>query len=108
MENRFNIGQMDTLVTLYAPQVSLGTEGEKKATFTVHSDVYAKVDSEVSDQLAFDNYDGRDNVSLTIYKVSGMSTAWQVGIAGKRYEVLSIDSISRVSPVCVVSIQSID
>jgi hypothetical protein len=108
MENKFNIGQMDTLVTLYAPQVSLGTEGEKKSTYTVHSSVYAKVDSEVSDQLDFDNYDGRDNVSLTIYKVRGMNTAWQVEISGKRYEVLSIDSISRVSPVCVVSLQSVD
>ncbi len=108
MENKFNIGQMDTLVTLYAPQVSLGTEGEKKSTYTVHSSVYAKVDSEVSDQLDFDNYDGRDNVSLTIYKVRGMNTAWQVEISGKRYEVLSIDSVSRVSPVCVVSLQSVD
>ena len=108
MESRFNIGQMDTLVTLYVPQAGLGAEGEKQSTYTVHSDVYAKVDREVTDQLDFDNYDGRESVSLTIYKVRGMNTKWQVGISGKRYEILSVDTISRVSPVCVVSIQSID
>ena len=108
MENRYNIGQLDTLVTLYAPQASLGSEGEKASTYTAHSDVYAKVDRDVADQLAFDNYDGRESVSLTIYKVREMNTRWQVGISGKRYEILSIDTVSRVSPLCVVSIQSID
>ena len=108
MENRINIGELDTLVTLYAPQTSLGSEGEKQATFTAHSEVYAKVDREIADQLDFDNFDGRENVSMTIYKVPGMTTRWEVGISGKRYEILSIDTVSRVSPVCVVSIQSID
>ena len=108
MENRINIGELDTLVTLYAPQASLGSEGEKQATFTAHSEVYAKVDREIADQLDFDNFDGRENVSMTIYKVPGMTTRWEVGISGKRYEILSIDTVSRVSPVCVVSIQSID
>ena len=108
MENRINIGELDTLVTLYAPQASIGSEGEKQSTYAAHSDVYAKVDREVTDQLDFDNYDGRENVSLTIYKVRGMTTRWQVGISGKRYEILSVDSVSRVSPLCVLSIQSID
>lgn len=108
MENRYNLGELDTLVTLYAPTSSLGSEGEKSATFTAHSDVYAKVDINTADQLDFDNYDGRDSASLTIYKVNGMTTRWEVGISGKRYEILSIDMVSRVSPVCVVSIQSID
>ena len=108
MENKYNIGQMDTLVTLYVPQASLGSEGEKQSEYTVHSDVYAKVDFEVADQLDFDNYDGRESASMTIYKVSGMTTRWLVGISGKRYEILAIDNVSRVSPVCVVSIQSID
>lgn len=108
MENRINIGELDTKVTLYSPTVSLGSEGEKSATFSVHSRVFAKVDRTVTDQLAFDNYDGRDNASIVIYKVKGMNTRWQVGIEGKTYEILSIDSISRVSPLCEVSIQSID
>ena len=108
MENMYNIGELDTLVTLYAPTATRGSEGEKKSTYSVHSQVYAKVDREITDQLAFDNYDGEDNAAITIYKVPGMNTRWQVGISGKLYEVLSIDTVSRVSPVCVVSIKSFD
>lgn len=108
MENRINIGELDTLVTLFAPEQSRGAEGEKYSTYREFSQVFAKVDRDVADQLAFDNYDGRDSVSLTIYKVMGMNTRWQVGIGSKRYEVLAIDMISRVSPLCVVSIQSVD
>ncbi len=108
MENRINIGELGTLVTLYAPAQSRGREGEKYSTYREFSQVFAKVDRDVADQLSFDNYDGRDSVSLTIYKVKEMNTRWQVGIDGKRYEVLSIDMVSRVSPLCVVSIQSID
>ena len=108
MENRINIGELDTLVTLFAPTASFGSEGEKRSTYTAHSSVFAKVDRDTVDQLAYDNYDGRDNVSLTIYKVNGLTTRWQVGISDKRYEILSIDQVSRVSPLCILSLQSLD
>ena len=108
MENRINIGELDTLVTLLAPAATLGSEGEKKSTYSSYSSVFAKVDRDTTDSLAYDNYDGRDNVSLTIYKVKAMNTRWQVVIDGKTYEILSIDQVSRVSPLCVLSLQSID
>lgn len=108
MENKYNIGTLDTLVTLLAPTASIGSEGEKKSTYTVHSQVYANVDREITDQLAFDNYDGEDNSAIIIYKVKGMNTRWMVEISGHRYEIVSIDTVSRVSPVCVVSIKSVD
>ena len=108
MDNLINIGELDTLVTLFSPSASQGSEGEKKSTYARHSDVFAKIDRTVSDQLAYDNFDGRDNAVLSIYKVSGMNTRWQVEIDGRRYEVLSIDPITRVSPLCEVNVQSID
>lgn len=107
MENLINIGELDTLVTLFAPTAGIGSEGEKYSTYTVHSEVFAKVDRDTTDVLSYENYDGRDNVAVTIYKVSALNTRWQVGIDGKRYEILSIDQVSRVSPLCVVSLQSI-
>lgn len=108
MENRINIGELDTMVALFVPQASRGPEGEKQAQFTMHSEVFAKIDRDVTDQLAYDNFDGKDNASLTIYKVPGMTTRWQVGIDGHMYEILSIDPISRVSPLCLINVQSID
>ena len=108
MENLINIGELDTLVTLYAPVAERGPEGEKRSGYAEHSQVFAKIDRDVTDQLAFDNFDGRDNAVLSIYKVREMTTRWQVGISGKRYEILSINPIKRASPLCTVSIQSID
>ena len=108
MENRINIGELDTLVTLFSPSASQGSEGEKKSSYTKHSDVFARIDRTTSDQLAFDNYDGRDVAVLSIYKVAAMTTRWQVGIQGRRYEILSIDPITRYSPLCEVNVQSID
>ena len=108
MENRINIGELDTLVTLFAPTAGIGSEGEKYSTYTEHSKVFAKVDRDTVDSLAYDNFDGRDSVSLSIYKVRNMNTRWQVGIEGKRYEILSIDQVSRVSPICTLSLQSIE
>ena len=108
MENRINIGELDTLVTLLSPTPALGTEGEKYATFSPFRDVFARVDRNVSDDLAFDNYDGRDNVGLTIYKVPQLTTRWRISFQNKTYQILSIDEISRVSPLCVLNLQSID
>lgn len=108
MENKINIGELDTLITLFAPAAGIGSEGEKFSTYTEHSQVFARIERNIADQLAFDNYDGRDIAAISIYKISTMNTRWQVEISGRRYEVLSIDPVSRVSPFCVVSLQSID
>lgn len=107
MENLINIGELDTLVTLFAPSASRGPEGEKQSTFTEYSQVFAKIDRDVTDQLSYDNFDGKDNAVLTIYKVPCMTTRWQVEISGRRYEILSIDPIKRVSPLCEVNVQSL-
>ena len=39
MENRINFGQLDTLVTLYAPTQERGAEGEKYSTYVEFSQV---------------------------------------------------------------------
>ena len=44
MENLINIGELDTLVTLFAPSASRGPEGEKQSTFTEYSQVFATID----------------------------------------------------------------
>lgn len=108
MENLINIGELDTLVTLLSPTPGRGTEGEKYATFSLFRNVFARVDRNVSDDLAFDDYAGRDSVGLTIYKVPQLTTRWRVTIQGRTYQILSIDEISRVSPLCIINLQSID
>ena len=108
MENRINIGSLDTLVTVKSCEITTGSQGEKKFTFSTFRDVYANVDLNVSELVSNTNLEEGKYIQLTIHKIPELNTRWQVGISGKLYEVLSIDTVSRVSPVCVVSIKSFD
>ena len=96
MESRFNLGEMDTLVTVRKGVQSTGSQGEKKFTYSFFRDVYAKVERNVS-----------EIVQLTIHKIPELTTRWQIVLAGRDYEITGIDPISRVSPVCVLTIHSI-
>ncbi len=108
MESRFNIGEMDTLVTVKKGTQSTGSQGEKKFTYTFFRDVYAKVERNVSEIVSNTNLEQGDYVQLTIHKIPQLTTSWQVVLQGRTYEITGIDPISRVSPVCVLSIHSIN
>ena len=107
MENRINIGELDTLVTLRKVAVSDGSQGAKKFTFTDYADVYAKVERNVSELVSDTNLEEGQYIRLTIYKVASLTTRWQVAVAGRSYEITAIDPVSRVSPVCVLSLHAI-
>ena len=108
MESKFNIGQMDTLVTVKKVTQTTGSQGEKKFTYTFFRDVYAKVERNVSEIVANTNLEQGDYVQLTIHKIAELTTGWQIVLQGRVYEITGIDPISRVSPVCVLSIHSIN
>ena len=108
MESRFNLGEMDTLVTVRKGVQSTGSQGEKKFTYTFFRDVYAKVERNVSEIVANTNLEEGDYVQLTIHKIPELTTRWRIVLEGRDYEITGIDPISRVSPVCVLSIHSIN
>ena len=108
MENRINIGELDTKVTLLSCTISKQSQGAKKYTFAVHSEVYAKVDRNVSEAVSNTNLEEGQYIQLTIYKVEGLTTRWRVMVEGRTYEVTGIDPISRVSPLCTLSIHAVD
>ena len=108
MENRINIGYLDTLVELYTPAKAQGTQGEIVRTFTKHSDVFAAVSRNVGEYIVNENLEQSVDLQITIYKVTGLDTRWRVKVAGHMYEVTAIDPISRVSPLCEVSLHAID
>lgn len=108
MENKINIGELDTLVTLYQATQTRGEQGQKKFSFTKFRDVFAKLDRDVSESVSYDNLEAGDNIVITIYKVPEMTTRWRVLIGSQYYEISSIDPVSRMSPLCRVSISAVD
>ena len=99
MENRINIGELDTLVMLRSCEITYGSQGAKKYTFRDYAEVYAKVDRNVSESVTNTNLEQGVDITLTIYKVAALTTRWRVVLDGKAYEITGIDPISRVSPL---------
>lgn len=107
MENRINIGELDTKVALLQCVISRNTEAAKKYTFTEHSKVFAKVDLNVSEAVTNTNLEQGQDIALTIYKVADLTTRWRVDIAGKQYAITAIDPVSRISPLCILTIHAV-
>lgn len=107
MENKINIGELDTLVTIQSVTQTRGSQAEVIETFTDIAKVYAKVDRRVSESVNDDNLESGRRIALTIYKIHNLSTRWRVIIGGVPYEILSIDDISRISPLCTLTLGSI-
>ena len=108
MENRINFGELDTKVLLQSCEISYGTQGAKKYTFRNYAEVFAKVDRNVSESVTNTNLEEGVDITLTIYKVMALTTRWRVVLDGKAYAITGIDPISRVSPLCHVSISIVE
>ena len=108
MENRINFGELDTLVLLRSCVITYGAQGAKKYTFQDYERVYAKVDRNVSESVTNTNLEQGVDITLTIYKVSALTTRWRVVLDGKAYEITGIDPISRVSPLCHLTLSIVE
>ena len=108
MENRINFGELDTLVLLRSCVITYGAQGAKKYTFQDYDRVYAKVDRNVSENVTNTNLEQGVDITLTIYKVAALTTRWRVDVEGKTYEITGIDPISRISPLCHLTLHAVE
>lgn len=108
MENKLNIGEMDTLIQLVPMVQSSGAEGEKVWTPGAPRSVFAKLDSSVDETIGDGNLEADHVVVATIYKVPDLNTRWRVIANGQSFEIRSIDPVSRVSPLCQLTLNSLD
>lgn len=108
MENSINIGSLDTKVVMLECVIARNSEGSKYFTFTEHSEVWANVDRSVSEQVSVGNLEEGQYINLTIYKIAGLTTRWRVEVESRIYEITAIDPVSRVSPLCILSLHAID
>ena len=108
MENRINIGELDTKVLLQSCEITYGKQGAKKYTFRDYAEVFAKVDRNISESVTNTNLEQGVDVTLTIYKVAALTTRWRAVLDGKAYEITGIDPISRVSPLCQLTLSIVE
>lgn len=108
MENRINIGELDTLVLLRSCEITYGSQGAKKYSFQDYAEVFAKVDRTVSENVSNTNLEEGQEITLTIYKVKALTTRWRVVVEGRSYEITGIDPVSRVSPLCILTLHAVD
>lgn len=108
MENRINIGTLDTLVTVRQAVQSRNAQGAKSFTYSDYACVYANIDRRVDERVATGNLEEGQYIQLTIYKIPPLTTRWRVEVDGRSYEITGIDPIERVSPLCILSLHAID
>lgn len=108
MENNINIGELDTLVTLEKGEVTAGAQGNKRLEFSFHSRVWAKVERNINEMVGNSNLEEDNSIELTCYKVKDLNRNWRVIVDGLPYEITAISPISRVSPLCVLSLKGVD
>lgn len=108
METTIRIGDLDTQVELQKLGQSIGSQGQKTWAVTARYTVWAKVERNVNEGIGDENLEANASLTVTIYKVSDLSTRWRVNVEGKTYEVRSIDPISRASLFCTLTLTAID
>lgn len=108
MDNRINIGSLDTLVIVLKGEQSRNSQGAKSFTYTEHSRVFANVDRRIDEQVVTGNLEEGQFISLTVYKIAELTTRWRVVVEGRTYEITAIDPIERLSPFCILSLHAID
>ena len=108
METTIRIGELDTQVELQKMGQKIGSQGQKSWAIISRAIVWAKVERNVNEAIGDENLEANASLTVTIYKVSDLSTRWRVVVEGKTYEVRSIDPISRASLFCTLSLFAID
>ncbi len=107
MDNRFNIGTLDTKVTIQTCIITFGTEGGKKYTFQDYRDVYANIDLRANEQVSDGNLEQGEVIDMTIYKIAELTTRWRVKYNGNLYEITGIDAGERISPFFTLTLHYI-
>lgn len=108
MNDGRTIGSMDTLIEIQQGKVVTNSVGAKRYVFELHSRVFASIDASDTEGVSNGNLAEGASLSVTIYKIGGLDTRWRVVIAGKPYQIDSLDNISRTSPICTLRVSSIN
>lgn len=107
MQN-WGIGDFDTRVRLQRCRITAGDNGEKIYNWQCVSDVFAKVERDIDEVVDNGNLEQGQALTLTMWKVHGLTTRWRVIVGGVPCSIEGIDPVSRLSPVCRLSVRTIE
>ena len=107
MPDTYQIGEFDEMVTIRERIIAKGDQGQKTYTWRVHSRVWAKVVRRCSEMVDNGNLEDGRSLEVHIYKIPGLDTRWQVVVDGRPYEIRTVDMVSRISPIWVLSLLAI-
>ena len=107
MDAAYNIGEMDTLITVQKVVQTLGDKGQKRVTVTKHSDVFAKLSRRTNETIDDGNLESGEVIDVLMYKIPALTTRWRLLINGVPYEITGIDPIDRFSSLNIVTVRTI-
>ncbi len=105
--DRMDIGGMDTKIVLQQCVITQGDSGEKIYNWKSGREAFAKVERNEDEVVDNGNLEQGSALTLTIWKVPNLTTRWRVLIGGSAYAIESIDPVSRISPICKISVRAI-
>ncbi len=107
MEGYADIGEMDTLITVQSVTQTIGDRGQKKVVFAKHADVYAKLTRRTNEMVDDGNLESAEVIDVLMYKIPSLTARWRLLISDVPYEIISIDPISRLSNLNIVTVRTI-
>lgn len=107
MDSYINIGDLDTLITVQSVTQTLGDKGQKKVVVAKYADVYAKLDRRINESVEDGNLEAGEVIDVAMYKIPELTTRWRLLISDVSYEIISIDPISRLSSLNIVTVRTI-
>lgn len=108
MADKWGIGDFDELVTIQRPVAGIGDQGQKRRSWEDHSRVWAKVVRNISQMVDYGNLEDGRSLECHIYKIAGLDTRWRVVVDGNPCDITAVDNADRLSPVCVLSLRTIE
>lgn len=102
-----NIGTFDEVVYLYTCETSKDARGAKVESYQCAGQRLARVDLSSSETDADYNVFSERSITVTMYKVCGISTRWRLGWRGHYYNIQSVQPVDRMSPFTVVTAQEV-
>lgn len=102
------IGLFDTPILFFENIKTTGSQGEVINSYELVCELYGKV--EVGSSEGNDNYNfsESDTLTVTTYKLPKLTTMWRAKIGCKWYEINSITSNDRISPINTLTLTSIN
>lgn len=102
------IGLYDTPILFFRNVRSIGTQGEVVNTYELECELFCKVEVGRTDGNEYFNYIQNSTLTVTTYKVPGMTTMWRAKIRDQWYDITDITSDSRISPINTLTLTSVN